>query len=111
MLFRYKSIIGFQICNYFISFDATENETTETPDEKYLKRDEETTTLINLCIEDSEIIHDKQETTAKGTWDKLKVIHDIMNLYSKIFLLSSFQVRLSIKIIAKSIRYKNARRL
>jgi hypothetical protein len=57
------------------------------PDEIFLKRDKQARAIINLCIEDSQIIHVKNETTAAGTWQKLKSVHERSNLSSKLYLL------------------------
>ncbi|GBN19276.1 Copia protein [Araneus ventricosus] len=64
-----------------------EDDTPSQPDEKYIKKDRQARAIINLCIEDSQIIHIKYETTAKATWNKLKTIHERSNLSSKLFLL------------------------
>ncbi|GBN06771.1 Retrovirus-related Pol polyprotein from transposon TNT 1-94 [Araneus ventricosus] len=68
-------------------FHLIEDDTPSQPDEKYIKKDRQARAIINLCIEDSEIIHIKYETTAKATWNKLKTIHERSNLSSKLFLL------------------------
>ncbi|GBN42341.1 Retrovirus-related Pol polyprotein from transposon TNT 1-94 [Araneus ventricosus] len=68
-------------------FHLIEDDTPSQPDEKYIKKDRQARAIINLCIEDSQIIHIKYETTAKATWNKLKTIHERSNLSSKLFLL------------------------
>ncbi|GBM97221.1 Retrovirus-related Pol polyprotein from transposon TNT 1-94 [Araneus ventricosus] len=68
-------------------FHLIEDDTPSQPDEKYIKKDRQARAIINLCIEDSQIIHIKYETTAKATWNKLKAIHERSNLSSKLFLL------------------------
>ncbi|GBN12713.1 Retrovirus-related Pol polyprotein from transposon TNT 1-94 [Araneus ventricosus] len=68
-------------------FHLIEDDTPSQPDEKYIKKDRQARAIINLCIEDSQIIHIKYETTAKATWNNLKTIHERSNLSSKLFLL------------------------
>ncbi|GBN13868.1 hypothetical protein AVEN_129991-1 [Araneus ventricosus] len=68
-------------------FHLIEDDMPSQPDEKYIKKDRQARAIINLCIEDSQIIHIKYETTAKATWNKLKAIHERSNLSSKLFLL------------------------
>ncbi|GBO07412.1 Retrovirus-related Pol polyprotein from transposon TNT 1-94 [Araneus ventricosus] len=68
-------------------FHLIEDDTPSQPDERYIKKDRQARAIINLCIEDSQIIHIKYETTAKATWNKLKTIHERSNLSSKLFLL------------------------
>ncbi|KFM70371.1 Retrovirus-related Pol polyprotein from transposon TNT 1-94, partial [Stegodyphus mimosarum] len=57
------------------------------PDDEFLKRDKQARAIINLCIDDSQIIHVRDETTTAGTWQKLKSIHERSNLSSKLYLL------------------------
>lgn len=64
-----------------ISF--VEDNPPAAPDKKYQKCERQVHALINLLIEDSQIIHVKYETTAKVTWDKLKKIHERVNLLRK----------------------------
>ncbi|WP_331035945.1 retrotransposon gag domain-containing protein [Lactovum miscens] len=68
-------------------YDVIETNPPDPLTEKWKKSDRQCRALINLYIEDNQIIHVKNETTAKATWDKLKNIHERANLSSKLFLL------------------------
>lgn len=67
--------------------DILEAPPPDQPDVAYLKRDKQARAIINLCIDDSQIIHIRNESTAAGTWQKLKSIHERANLSSKLYLL------------------------
>lgn len=58
-----------------------------TPDVAHSKNSARVNTVINLCIEDTQIVHVKNLQTLKEIWGKLKTIHQRANLSSKLFLL------------------------
>lgn len=58
-----------------------------SPDENWQNNYAKTRGIINLCIEDSQIVHVKNLKTAKTIWEILKSVHQRSTLSSKLFIL------------------------
>ena len=68
-------------------YNLVTDEPPEIITDQWRSRDRKARAIINLLIQDDQIIHVKNLTTAKETWNTLKNIHERANLSSKLFLL------------------------
>ena len=53
----------------------------------WIKKDRKARALINLFIDDLQIVHVKNLTSARETWETLRAKHERTNLSSKLYLL------------------------
>lgn len=78
----------FKIRMYLIKEDlwsVIEGETEQS--ESWNKKDKEAFAVISLCVDDSQLIHIRNEKTAKAAWKKLQSQHERMTLSSKVYLM------------------------
>lgn len=72
-----------------ISADRPEGE-----DQQWIKKDKQARATISLLVEDDQLIHIRQESTAKDMWTALQRVHEGSSLNSKLFLLRKlYQMR------------------
>ena len=70
-------------------WDLVTEDKPEEIDSTWTKRDNKARATICLLVEDNQIIHVRQATTAKEAWDSLKAYHEKSSLSSKVYLLKS----------------------
>jgi hypothetical protein len=63
---------------------ATKVKPEKDPPADWDEKDAEGRALIGLCIEDSQLVHYRQETTMKGVWDRLKNHHQKNTISNKV---------------------------
>lgn len=68
-------------------WDVTVAEMPVQPDAEWRKKDGQARATIALLIEDNQLIHIRQATTAMNVWKALKEYHQKATLSSKVFLL------------------------
>ena len=56
-------------------------------EEKFVEKDKLARAIISLNVGDSQIINILNETSAKGTWEKLKNVHEKASLSGRLYLL------------------------
>jgi transposase InsO family protein len=66
---------------------STKKPADTTAAASWQKRDDRARATIGLLVEDSQLIHIRKDTTAKGAWESLKNYHEKSTLTSKVYLL------------------------
>jgi transposase InsO family protein len=66
---------------------STKKPADTTAATSWQKRDDRARATIGLLVEDSQLIHIRKDTTAKGAWESLKNYHEKSTLTSKVYLL------------------------
>ncbi|KMQ86061.1 retrovirus-related pol polyprotein from transposon tnt 1-94 [Lasius niger] len=70
-------------------WDVVSNAEPAEVSEDWQKRDNKARATIGLLVEDNQLLHVRNATTAKQAWDALKAYHEKSSLSSKVFLLKS----------------------
>lgn len=74
-----------------ITEDPPTTTATTTADTKWLEKDQIARAIIGLNIEDNQLVHVRNEKTAKAAWNKLKSVHEsdsvttFVSIYRQIF--------------------------
>ncbi|XP_075167557.1 uncharacterized protein LOC142239653 [Haematobia irritans] len=67
-------------------WDVVESSPAER-NQAWIKKDKEAFALISLCVEDSQLIHIRNQETSKEAWNSLQSQHERITLTSKVTLM------------------------